>query len=153
MPPRHVQLQRIAAQIAEVRRGHTVRVAIDGVDGAGKTTLADELAPLLVRMGRPVIRASVDGFHHPRATRYRRGRLSPEGFFYDSYDLDALTSKLLEPLGPDGNGLYRHAVFDWRTDRPVDDVAQCAPKDAILLLDGIFFSATTCDRIGTSPCL
>lgn len=29
--------------------------------------------------GREVIRASTDGFHFPRAQRYRRGRYSPEG--------------------------------------------------------------------------
>jgi len=63
-----------------------LRVGIDGVDGAGKTTFADELAAALAPFGRPVIRAGVDGFHHPRAVRYRRGRESPEGFFRDSYD-------------------------------------------------------------------
>ncbi len=138
MRTRPEQLSRIASAIAQVNRSHTVRVAIDGVDGAGKTTLADELTPLLVNMGRPVIRASVDGFHHPQAIRYRRGRLSPEGFFHDSYDRDALTAKLLEPLGPDGDGRYTNAVFDWRTDRRVHRPEQHAPENAILLLDGIF---------------
>jgi hypothetical protein len=40
-----------------------VRVAIDGVDGVGKTTLADELVAPLQLLGRDVIRASIDGFH------------------------------------------------------------------------------------------
>ena len=57
-----------------------LRVGIDGVDGAGKTTLADTLADALEAAGIAVIRASVDGFHHPRAVRYRLGRESPEGF-------------------------------------------------------------------------
>ncbi|MFZ0030865.1 MAG: hypothetical protein WAK84_03215, partial [Candidatus Cybelea sp.] len=42
-------------------------VAIDGIDGAGKTTLAHELVPFLDRSQRPVIRASIDNFHRPRA--------------------------------------------------------------------------------------
>jgi uridine kinase len=46
-----------------------VRVAIDGVDGAGKTTFANELAEVVGGLGRPVIRASVDGFHNPRVVR------------------------------------------------------------------------------------
>lgn len=35
------------------------------VDGAGKTTFADELADALRAIGRADIGASVDGFHHP----------------------------------------------------------------------------------------
>jgi uridine kinase len=57
-----------------------LRVAVDGVDGAGKTVLADELADRIMAYGRPAVRASIDGFHRPRAERYRLGRTSPEGF-------------------------------------------------------------------------
>jgi len=53
-----------------------VRVGIDGVDGAGKTTFADALATTLQQQGRPVVRVSVDDFHHPRAIRYARGRMA-----------------------------------------------------------------------------
>ncbi len=57
--------------VSASRRPHTVRVGLDGIDCAGKTTLADELVPLLEERGRPVIRASIDGFHFPRSHRYR----------------------------------------------------------------------------------
>ena len=67
-------------RILALPEGRIQRVAIDGVDGAGKTTLANELAPRLELEGRPVIRASVDGFHNPRIVRYRLGKTSPEGF-------------------------------------------------------------------------
>ena len=33
----------LANRIAAMRLGHPVRAAVDGVDAAGKTTLADEL--------------------------------------------------------------------------------------------------------------
>ena len=58
-----------------VSRPHSspLRVAIDGIDAAGKTTLADKLAPLIEAQGRPVIRASIDGFHRLRSLRYRLG--------------------------------------------------------------------------------
>ena len=57
----------IAERIARLSPGRVARVAIDGVDGAGKTTFAEELADILRMLPREVIRASVDGFHHPRA--------------------------------------------------------------------------------------
>ncbi|HET9191441.1 MAG TPA: hypothetical protein VFO21_01100 [Vicinamibacterales bacterium] len=34
---------RLASMIAAVQRPHPARVALDGIDGAGKTHLADEL--------------------------------------------------------------------------------------------------------------
>lgn len=135
---REAVLRDIASRILAIRRAHPVRVAIDGVDAAGKTRLADELAPWIRRAGRPVIRASLDGFHQPRAIRRRRGPLSPEGYFYDSFDYPALTAALLEPLGPGGSLTFKRAVFDFRTDRPVPAMIERAEPDAVLLLDGVF---------------
>ena len=50
-------LESLADIVATLRSDATVRVAIDGVDGAGKTFFADELATLVQSRGRPVIRA------------------------------------------------------------------------------------------------
>ncbi len=131
-------LQRLASRLAAIRRLHTVRVAIDGVDGAGKTTLADALVGPIEACGRPVVRASIDGFHNPRRRRYRRGRWSPEGYYRDSFDYPALKSRLLEPLGPGGSGRFRRAVFDYRTDCPVEAPVEAVPDGALLLFDGVF---------------
>ena len=65
-------LDRLADTIVNLHPDRRIRVAIDGVDGAGKTVLADALAPLVIAKGREVIRASVDGYHNPRAVRYAR---------------------------------------------------------------------------------
>jgi uridine kinase len=139
-PSRASVLERLAAAIAAVRLDHPTRVAIDGVDGAGKTTLADELVEPLRRTGREVIRVSVDGFHNRRAVRYVRGADSPEGYFLDSFDYAALRRELLEPLGPRGSGRFRAAVFDYRTDRGVESPPRAAARDAVLLFDGVFLA-------------
>jgi uridine kinase len=131
-------LHTLTARILELRRPHPVRVAIDGIDAAGKTVLADDLADALCASGRTVIRASVDGFHNASSTRYARGTDSPEGYFLDSFDYAALRTFLLDPLGPRGARWYRDAVFDYRADRPVDGVPRLAPADSILLFDGVF---------------
>ena len=77
-------LGRLADAVVGFDPDRRIRVAIDGVDGAGKTTLAEALAPLVAAQGRPVIRASVDQFHNPQNLRYARGRYSPDGFSLDS---------------------------------------------------------------------
>ncbi len=135
---RQALLTQLAALIATRQRPHPVRVAIDGSDVAGKTTLADELIAPLEALGRPVIRASIDGFHRPRADRYRRGPDSPAGYYHDSFDHEALLAHLLIPLGPGGNRQYRRRTFDYRADSPIDEPVEVAPPDAVLLLDGVF---------------
>jgi uridine kinase len=131
-------LRSLAATIVSITRPHPVRVAIDGVDAAGKTTLADELAPLIEALGRPVIQASVYGFHNPAAVRRRLGVASPEGYFEDSFNYEALREVLLRPLGPGGSRVFKRAVFDFRVDAPVDVRPEQAAEEAILLLDGVF---------------
>lgn len=128
----------LARMILQVEINHPLRVAIDGVDASGKTTLADELAEIVQHGNRQVIRVSVDDFHHPEHIRRRRGSLSAAGFYDDSYDYDALIETLLKPLGPHGDRCYRTAVFDLRLDQPVDLPIKTAPQDAIALIDGIF---------------
>jgi len=131
-------LAELAAAILRLQVKNTALVAIDGVDGAGKTTFGDELACVLEPSGRNVIRASVDGFHNPRLIRYRLGKMSPEGFFRDSYNYDLLKNRLLDPLGPGGSGKYRTAAFDHRSDRAVIMEERQARSGSILVLDGIF---------------
>ncbi len=131
-------LLELANIIVSINLSHTLRVAIDGIDNAGKTTLANELAPLIEQQGRPVIRASIDGFHHPRQERYQRGPDSPEGYYEDSFDYPILRKELLVPLGPDGDLHYRRAAFDVRRDAFLPTLEEEAPINAILLFDGVF---------------
>lgn len=131
-------LSRLGATIVELHPRRSVRIAIDGVDGAGKTTLADALAPVVSAQGRPTIRASVDDFHHPQAVRYARGRHSPDGFYLDSYDYEAFRESLLDPLSPGGSGRYVAKRFDHGIDASVVPDAQQAPPTAALIIDGIF---------------
>jgi uridine kinase len=135
---RSIVIETLAERIAAIRPPHPVRLAIDGVDGVGKTTLANELVQPIRKRGRAVIRASIDEFHNPRAMRYKLGRSSPEGYFRDSFNYTALTTKLLCPLGPGGSRVYCPAVFDYRTDSEIPMRFETAPLDAILLFDGIF---------------
>jgi uridine kinase len=132
-------LDHLAAAVSEARRPERVLlVAVDGVDGAGETVFADELAEVLERRGIAVLRASVDGFHHPPSIRYRRGRDSPEGFFLDSYDYGAVRRLLLEPLTGAGERRVVRRVYDVRTEQPVEALTESAADIEALVFDGIF---------------
>jgi uridine kinase len=137
-PARTAVLTAVARAVPTPARGRRLAVAVDGVDGAGKTCFADELAAVLAQDGHPVVRASIDGFLRPKAARYARGRTSPEGYVLDSHDLDAFTRELLDAFAVGGDGWFRRAVFDHDRDRPLDTPRELAPARAILVVDGIF---------------
>ncbi len=126
----------VLARVAALLPDHgpaCVIVGIDGVDGAGKTTFADELA---AAVSRATVRISVDDFHHVRAIRYRRGRDSAEGFWLDSFDYPRLIAYVFEPLRAIRR--YRPAAHDLRTDELLDPPWQTAPAGALVIVDGLF---------------
>jgi uridine kinase len=79
-----------------------LRVAIDGLTGAGKTSFGHELAAALRRLGRPTMRASMDDFKHPwrHAREHGYDRVSGEGNYRNAYDFRSARDLLLEPAGP-----------------------------------------------------
>ncbi|MSQ61420.1 MAG: hypothetical protein EXR43_02415 [Dehalococcoidia bacterium] len=137
--PRARTLEYIAAFVTAVERPHPTRLAIDGWSAAGKTTLTDDLAGVLLQHKRPVIRASVDDFHRPTAERYARGGLPPEGYYLGSFDYITFRTALLEPLGPGGGRRFRPRWFDRVNDvRFHNEPEQVAEDNAIALIDGLF---------------
>ena len=134
---RQILLSEVARYISETCAGARVIVAIDGVDGAGKTTFAGELTPHIEKTGTRVLRASVDGFHNPRAVRYARGASNSAGFYLDSYNYPDLRKYLIVPF-KDGSGTVQTARFDLTADSPLTATAKRIPSKCILLFEGIF---------------
>lgn len=131
-------LEELANIINQIELPHPVRVAIDGGGAAGKTTFADELVEPLEKLGRTVIRSTIDGFHNPPEIRRRQGKFSPKGYYEDSYDYPQLTKYLLDPLGPNGNLEYKESVYNFRINQPTYVETKTAPKNSILIFEGIF---------------
>lgn len=86
-----------------------MRIAVDGIDAAGKTTLADQLAELL-QAGR----LTVDDFLQPESARYAR-EFTAEGYYHDSFDYNAFRAAVIaapRPLVVDGVFLQRPELDD-----------------------------------------
>jgi uridine kinase len=114
--------------------GSRVLVGVDGPDAAGKTILADALAE---RLPGSVLRASIDGFHQPQEHRLRRGALSPEGYYHDSFDYGALSRLLLEPFRSGEREVVVRA-FDVRCETEVPAEPALVEDCAVLVFDGVF---------------
>lgn len=136
-------LDAVAAAVVACGPGRLL-VGIDGADGVGKTVFADALALALGGRGRTVVRVSLDGFHRPRAVRYRRGRDSGEGCYLDSFDLEAFDDAVVTPVRaarrPMGDlpTTIRPATFDHRVDEPASPRPVRLRRDAVVVVDGLF---------------
>ncbi|MBC8463071.1 uridine kinase [Candidatus Bathyarchaeota archaeon] len=129
-------LNLIAERVIREHGDQPYIVTIDGVDAAGKSILAGELAEALRDRGILVSEASVDGYHNPRAVRMVRGRDSPEGFYRDSFNLGSLRKNLLDPFRAGGE--YRLHMFDHRVDSPDPSMLYEFKPGTVLVFDGVF---------------
>lgn len=123
-PDRSAALSRLAELIVHVERAHPLRVAIDGLNGSGTTTLADDLARAVRSRGRRCLRVSLEGFRRPASGRDQA--LTEEGAF----DLAMLRRALIDPLGATGDRRYRTSAGD--------PTAKMAPPGTIVLVDGCY---------------
>ena len=125
--------------LANYARGRTI-IAVDGIDGAGKTRFADDLAERMSRVPHAAFRASMDGFHRPREQRYLRGRDSPLGYYEDSFDYDVFRRVLVEPFRMAGSAGFVTAAYDVARDTQVELEWKTGPQDATLIVDGVFLN-------------
>jgi uridine kinase len=140
-------LTELADVVLAVERPHPVRVAIDGCSAAGKTTLADELADVLrARTDREIIRAGIDYFKRAPELRTAYPIDSPESYYLDMWDYDAVRNQLLRPLGPGGDRRYVAAIRDSSAQTVLDSPVQTATPDAVLLADGAFLQRPELDN-------
>jgi uridine kinase len=139
-------LAELAELVLAVDRPHPVRVAIDGCSAAGKTTLADELAQVLRdRTEREVVRAEIDYFKRAVELRTAYPVDSPEGYYLDTWDNEAIRDRLLIPLGPDGDRRYTTAIMSPSAQTALDTPLAVAADDAVLLADGAFLQRPELD--------
>jgi uridine kinase len=144
---RRAVLAALAAAVMALERDHPVRVAVDGLSAAGKSTLSDELAEVLrARTRRRIIRAQIDHFMRPIEQRLLFETHTPESYFLDSWDVRAIREELLLPLGPGGSRSYRTATTDAHG-APVAGDVHTAPEDAILVADGVFLQRPELDAL------
>ena len=63
---------------------------------------------------------------------------SPESYYHEMFDVDAIRDQLLAPLGPGGDRRYRDRIMDFSGRTPVDAGIKVAPDDAVLVADSGF---------------
>lgn len=116
-------------------------VYITGIDGSGKTSLAEELMEEFVQRGERCQIVHVDDFHHKRAHRYVGDRPMYQAYLECSIDFALLVEAILRPLKEDGKLDMRLDHLDLAT----DEVSLCkeyrAGPGSVVLVEGVFLAA------------
>jgi uridine kinase len=118
-----------------------VIIAVDGLDGVGRSEFADALAARLGIGHRAVFRASMDDFQNSRATREAKGIDSAEGSYRNTFDYVTFKRMLVEPFRSPGSiGSFVLQAFDEERDIPFEPKWTSGPADAMLIVDGIYLN-------------
>ena len=141
--PRVLFLRQLVSAIRRDAPAGRVVVAVDGGSGTGRSgaggvRFANDLAEVFREAGADAFRASLDGFHTPRAYRTRLGPETPDSYYRDAYDEVAFRRVLLDPFRMGGSAGFQLVAFDEVRDQPVEARWLTAGRDAVLVLDGEF---------------
>jgi uridine kinase len=115
-----------------------VRVAVDGLTAAGKTTFGHELAAEVAGLGRPVFRASLDDFKRPWRDAHLYDRTSGDGYYRNAQDLDVIRALLLDPASSSGSGVVALCSIDPLTQIDHSATTVVVPENGVLIVDGVF---------------
>ncbi|MDQ1666138.1 MAG: uridine kinase [Actinomycetota bacterium] len=137
-------LVELAARVLALADDRPRLVAIDGMSGVGKTSLAADLATVVGGAGRHVVRVSYDDFHQPRQVRHRAERLSAEGYLTDSYDPGSLRRLVLDPA-VSGAAAVVPGSFDLANDEPITPEPVPLEAGTVVLVEGEFLLAPDFD--------
>lgn len=131
--------QKLQSRIESLQEGrtHPVRVAINGIQGAGKTSFAKSFVAFLNEAGQEAIHLTIDGFHNKKEQRYRQGRDSAKGYYEDSYDEEAFVEKVLK-MSQQDEPAYVPVIHDLETDENLDLAPIQLSKKSIIIVDGAF---------------
>ena len=124
------------------KRDKPTRVAVNGIEGTGKTVFARKLTKFLHSENIAAIQVSIDGFHFNKEVRYKQGRDSAKGYYDDSYDEVAFVEKVLKASQTEFPH-YIPATHDLETDEYLNlDSIQLESK-TVLITDGAYLFKPT----------
>ncbi|WP_422092007.1 hypothetical protein [Tenacibaculum ovolyticum] len=119
------------------KKDKPIRIAINGIEGTGKTVLAEKLTKYLNSENLNAIQVSIDGFHFNKEVRYRQGRDSAKGYYEDSYDEIVFVEKVLKTSQTDFPN-YTTATHNLETDEYLSLEPIKLENNSILITDGAY---------------
>lgn len=130
-------VERVAALVGRLDR-RRLRIVIDGLTASGKSTFGHELAVVIARDGRQVLRACLDDFKRPWSESHLYDRVTGEGYFRNAFDYARCAELLLDPAADAGTGVVALCSIDPLTQLDHSTVTVSMSDDGVLIVDGVF---------------
>ena len=129
---------KIAEQIKKLHNpNRTVIVGIDGLGGAGKSTVSEELYRLLSEENYRVTILHIDDFIHPKAVRYNDSYAEWECYYNLQWRYDYLINEVIMPIKRGGDFNSKIELYDKDNDTYYLSETDI-PSGSIVIIEGIF---------------
>ena len=120
-----------------LKKNKPIRIAINGIEGTGKTVFAINLSKYLTQSNINATHISIDGFHNNKEYRYRQGRNSYKGYYEDSYNEIEFVNKVLISSQSNPQN-YVEAIHDLETDEYLNLKPEKIENKTVLITDGAY---------------
>jgi uridine kinase len=118
-------------------KNNAVRVAINGIEGTGKTVFCEKLTEFLNENKLTAVQISIDGYHNFKNIRYRQGRDSATGYYKDAYNEYQFVENVLKS-SQNHSPFYVEKIHNIETDEEIEPVKKYLTQKHILLTDGAY---------------
>lgn len=128
-----LELEKHLAQFHESR---PIMIGIDGLGGAGKTTITKQIADELKRQQYEVLVIHLDDHIMAHSKRYDTGNEQWYEYYYLQWDVDRIIEELFEPI-------HQHAstitltYYEQTSDTHVQQM-KTVSRNCIVLIEGVF---------------
>lgn len=133
-----MELSNIAAQIQKwYQPNHTLIVGMDGLGGAGKSTLSESLHSILCKEGYSIVILHIDDFIHPRAVRYDERYVAWECYYYRQWRYDDFIEQIIQPIRSGEAVKKEIELYDKEHDTYYLHQIEI-PVGSIVIIEGVF---------------
>ncbi|MDE5883465.1 MAG: uridine kinase [Oscillospiraceae bacterium] len=115
----------------------TVLIGIDGLGGAGKSTISRLLEDYSRSKNYPIFVLHVDDFIHPRAVRYNPDVPEWKCYYHLQWRYDYLIQNIMKPLR-NGQDFHRQIAFYNKENDSYFSRQVTIPVGSLVILEGIF---------------
>lgn len=136
-------IDKIKALNAKEKR---VIVGIDGLGGAGKSTVSEDIKDTLEQDGIPVLLLHIDDFIHPRAVRYNGNYEEWECYYNLQWRYDYLIENVLSPIKENEDFSTSIELYDKDNDTYTSQEITVS-DGSVVIIEGIFLQRPELDGV------
>lgn len=123
--------------IKNLAENQVLIVGIDGLGGAGKSTVSEELCKLFRDENYSVTVLHIDDFIHPKSVRYNENYEEWECYYNLQWRYDYFMNDVIMPIKNNGYFCGEIELYDKDNDKYYFSKADI-PSDGIVIVEGIF---------------